>query len=128
LAGIASFCLLLLDISDGGAEVAGDRIEVDFLARSAQELWHHTSHRFVRLRKGWESAIDFELVRRAWAVQKLIVERSAITHAFGRKLPPLLRTPPPGRMMYCISGWTVHHFVHWAWYITSTMVSPLRTG
>jgi hypothetical protein len=37
-------------------------------------------------------------------LQKLIVERSASTHAFGRKLPSLLRTPPPGRMMYCISG------------------------
>ena len=55
-------------ISDGGAEMAGDRIDV------------------VR------------------ALQKLIVERSASTHAFGRKLPSLLRTPPPGRMMYCISG------------------------
>ena len=54
--------------------------------------------------KAGNLAIDFELVRRAWAVQKLSVERSAITHAFGRKLPPLLRTPPPGRMMYCISG------------------------
>ena len=55
-------------ISDGGAEMAGDRIDV------------------VR------------------AVQKLIVERSTTTNAFGRTPSPGLRTPPPGRTMYCISG------------------------
>jgi hypothetical protein len=29
LSGIAAFCVRLLDISDGGAEMAADRIEVD---------------------------------------------------------------------------------------------------
>ena len=66
----------------------------------------HTTYynRFVRFRKSGNVATGFELVRLVWTVQKLIVERSAITNAFVRKLPSLLRTPPPGRMMYCISG------------------------
>jgi FRG domain len=48
-------------------------------------------------------------------VQKLSAERTAITHAFGRKLPSLLRTPPLGRMMYCTSGCSIHHGANWAW-------------
>src|SRR5262249_2977112 len=60
--------------------------------------------------------------------QKLSAERTAITHAFGRKLPSLLRTPAPGRMMYCTSGCSIHHGANCAWYIISIMASPLRTG
>lgn len=51
----------------------------------------------------------------ALAGQKLSAERIAITQAFGRKLPSLFRTPPPGRMMYCSSGWTIHHAAKRVW-------------
>jgi hypothetical protein len=44
-------------------------------------------------------AADFEFVRRVRTVQKLIVERSAITHAFGRKLSPGFHVIPSGRRM-----------------------------
>ena len=36
-------------------------------------------------------------------------ERSAITHAFCRKLPSLFRTPAPGRKIYWTSGCSIHH-------------------
>jgi hypothetical protein len=70
----------------------------------AESYGHHTTNRFVRFRKSGNVATGFELVRLVWTVQKLIVDRSAITNAFGRKPSPLLRTPPLGRMMNCISG------------------------
>src|SRR5262249_11206516 len=60
--------------------------------------------------------------------QKLSAERTAITHAFGRKLPSLLRTPAPGRMMYCTSGCSIHHGANCAWYIISILGSAPRTG
>jgi hypothetical protein len=91
--------------SDGGAEMAGDRIEVDILARSARLRTPHNRRQSLRpLSKAGNLGKNFELARRVRAVQKLIVERSASTNAFGRKPSPGLRTPPPGRMMYCISG------------------------
>ena len=71
--------MLLLEISEGGTKMAGDRIEVDIWRDVRESYGHHTTNR-----------------SRGRAVQKLIVERSAITNAFGRKLPPLLRTPPRG--------------------------------
>jgi hypothetical protein len=70
----------------------------------AESYGHHATNRFVRFRKSGNMATGFELVRLVWTVQKLIADRSAITNAFGHKPSPLLRTPPPGRMMYCISG------------------------
>jgi hypothetical protein len=96
---------LLPDISDVCAEMAGDRIEVDILARSARATG--TTQPTAIASSVFESrefGKKFELARRVRALQKLIVERSAITHAFGRRPSPGLRTPPPGRMMYCISG------------------------
>src|SRR5262245_59710265 len=51
-----------------------------------------------------KSVILFGIMR-----YKLSDERTAITHAFGRKLPSGLRTPPPGRMIYCSSGCSIHH-------------------
>jgi hypothetical protein len=69
-----------------------------------RELRATHGQRFARFRKAGNLGTDFERVCRMWAVQKLIVERSAITHAFCRKASPGLRTPPPGRMMYCTSG------------------------
>ena len=63
----------------------------------SESYGHHITYYngFVRFRKAGNLGTDFELVRRVRTVQKLIVERSKVTHAFGRKLPPLLRTPPP---------------------------------
>src|SRR5205085_11890998 len=55
--------------------------------------------------------IAVEMIRQAnrQHVQKLSEERTAMTQAFGRMLPSLLGTPPPGRTMYCSSGCSIHH-------------------
>ena len=45
------------------------------------------------------------------AHQKFSDERTPMTNAFLRRLPSGLRTPPPGRIMYCRSGCSVHHGV-----------------